>query len=103
MKIREMKEKSYISINQAKSFVAQVNRDMQKDQKNRRKLNSSIIQNFKSDIEFEMKRNVANHNSRKQHMKDSMVMNKLHNYQGNRDFYSERIKDQIDKANIIDT
>ena len=30
-------------------------------------------------------------------------MNKLHNYQGNRDYYSERIKDQIDKANTLDT
>ena len=37
MKIREMKEKSYIQINQAKSMVAAVNRDMQKDQKNKRR------------------------------------------------------------------
>ena len=59
MKIREMKEKSYIQINQAKSMVAAVNRDMQKDQKNKRRQHSMMINQFKTENELELKRSVA--------------------------------------------
>ena len=37
MRIREMKEKNYIQINQAKSMVAHANREVQKEQKERRR------------------------------------------------------------------
>ena len=93
MKIREMKEKSYIQINQAKSMVAAVNRDMQKDQKNKRRQHSMMINHFKTENELELKRTVALSNQFKQQNKDHQVYSKLNTYQGNREFYSERIRD----------
>lgn len=102
MKIREAKERSYIQINQAKSMVAQVNRDMQNEQKNKRRQHSLLIENFKSEVNLELKRNAVLANQRRQQSKDFQTIRKMNDYQGNRDYYSERIREQIDRANNID-
>ena len=52
-----------------------------------------MIENFKSDINLELKRNVAAHKQKQLQYKDVHVYSKLNSYQGNREHYSERIRE----------
>lgn len=103
MKIREAKEKSYIQINQAKSMVAHANKEMNKEQRSQRRQHSIKIQHFKNEVELELKRNAQRSINHRLHARDSKVLNKITSYQSNREMYSDRIKEQIEKANEIDT